>query len=60
MSFSCAASGTLCGVELTDQGTYLTQSTQQTTDLLAQYDAVHTWNFPIFNTEFAVVFFVAE
>ena len=44
VSSSCAASGTVCGVELTNsqiKDTYLLLSTQQTTDFLAQFDADH-------------------
>ena len=55
MSSISAASGTLCGVELTKshiEDPYLLLSTQQTTDLLAQYDADHACNFSIFDTEF--------
>ena len=38
--------------QLTDKDPYLPLSTQQTIDFLAQYDADHACNFPIFDTEF--------
>ena len=50
VSSSCAASGTLCRVELTNsqiEDPYIPLSTQQTTDFLGQYDTDHAWNFPI-------------